>query len=325
MTTQEKIIELITKENLTDTEKNFLLNSFKEIPELNNYEIVYNLLHDMQNIFHLNSNLISEYVLIKNNLPLEDSANIQFIPIIEKHITKCSKCRKEFELFNQEFEEINSFVGKTFEQNNEAKERKAVTEKPNNIFNLFSTNYVYAAAAVIAFFTISLFTISEIIVPPYENLSELSELTNYSTTRGRVSQDFYDGIKALQGENYNMAIDFLRNDIKNNSDDETIFYTNYMLGITYFEKSESSFWGLFNSYNSTYLDSSIANFEITINKNNSELFSNINYNSYFYIGKAYLLDSNFDEAKKHLQIVVDNKGSYLKEAQTLIEIIDSKQ
>ena len=321
MTTQEKIILLLSKENLTNDENIFLLESFKIKPEFNKYKVIYNLLRDMKNNFHPNSNLISEYVLIKNGLPLEDMSNTKFIPIIEKHISNCSKCQEELELFNQEFKLINNFVSRKIEQIYTNKTNNVV-KKPKNMFDLFKTNYVYSAAAVIAFFTLSLFSISEIITPSYKNISELSELTEYSSTRGRISYNFSNGIKALNDKNYNNAIIFLKNDIKNNSNDETIFYTNYMLGLTYLKKSESNFLGLFNSYNLTDIDSSIANFKRTIHKNNSSLFLNITYNSYFFIGKAYLLNNNFDEAKINLQIVIDKKGSFLNEIKKLIEIID---
>lgn len=324
MTTQEKIIELLLKENITNDENKFLLDLLNDMPELNNYKVIYNILRDMPNKFHLNSDLISEYVLFKNELPLEDNSIIKFIPQIEKHFSKCSKCRDEFELFNMEYNEIGNYLTENFEQKRETFALESDVKISAKIFNLFTTKYIYAAAAVIAFFTFSLFSISQLTVPSYKNISELSELTNYSTTRGRISSDFHNGINALNDENYSEAITFLMNDIKNNPNDETIFYTNYMLGLTYLKKSESNFLGLFNSYNLADLDSSIANFEQTINKNSSGVFSNINYNAYFYIGKSYLLNDNFNEAKKYLQVVIENKGSYSNEAKSLIEIIDHK-
>jgi len=316
MNTKEKILELLSKENLTNEESSFLLDSLNRNPGLKKYKAIYNLLGDMKNSFHLNSDLISEYILYKNNMPLEESSIIKFIPEIEKHLSKCDKCRKEFELFNEEYNEIDNYL-------NQKIERKESKES-FKIFELFTTKYIYVAAAVIAFFTFSLFTISNLTLPSYKNTSELSELTNYSTTRGRVSQEFHNGLQALSDENYGKSIELLRDDIKNNSGDETIFYTNYMLGLIYLKKSESDFLGLFKSFNETDIDSSIANFEKAIRKNNSGSFLNITYNSYFYIGKDYLIEEIFTEAKKYLQIVVDKKGSYTKQAKELIELIEQK-
>ncbi|MDA3859799.1 MAG: hypothetical protein PF445_01095 [Melioribacteraceae bacterium] len=323
MTTQEKILELLSKETLTNDENVFLKEKINNDPALTKYEAIYNLIRDMKNNFHLNSDLISEYVLFNNNLPLEDNSIIKFIPQIENHISKCSKCQEEFELFNEEYNEIDNYVGKKFEQKNETVINSGLN-KPAKIFNLFTTKYIFASAAIIAFFSFSLFSISELTSSSYKSISELSELTNYSTTRGRVSSNFHYGVKALSNENYTEAIALLKTDIKNNSSDETIFYTNYMLGLIYLKKSESDFLGLFHSFNETDIDSSIANFEQSISKNNSGSFSNINDNAYFYIGKGYLIEDNFKEAKKYLQIVVNKKGSYSKQAKELLEIIEQK-
>lgn len=324
MTTQEKILELLSKENLTTDENSFLMNSLNDEPDLYKYKVIYNLLSDMGNRFHLNSDLISEYVLYKNNLPLVDNSLIKFVPQIESHISNCSKCREEFELFNEEYNEIDNYVGEKFKQKDRTLKLENNTQKPARLFNLFTTKYIYASAAIIAFFTFSLFSISELTSSSYKDISELSELSNYSTTRGRVSSDFHNGVKALSNENYSKGIALLRNDIKNNSSDETIFYTNYMLGLIYLKKSESDFIGLFKSYNKNDIDSSIANFKQTISKNDSDSFQNISLNAYFYIGKGYLINDRFTEAKKYLQLVIDNKGSYSAEAIELIDIIDQR-
>jgi len=318
MNRTDKILELLEKKELTIEEKNYLSNSFDKYPELKKYIAIYNLLGDIKNRFHLNSDLISEYVLYKNNLLLEDNSIIKFIPQIESHIAKCSKCREEFELFNEEYNEIDSYLTQNIQQKTGT---TAEEQKSTNIFSLFTTKYVYATAAVIAFFTFSLFTTSQLIVPSYKNISELSSL-NYSTTRGRVSPDFHNGLKALSEGNYNEAIEQLKSDLKKNYDDKTIFYTNYMLGLVYLQKSESDFLGMFTSFDSKDINNSIANFKEVIEKNNSGSFSNITFNSYFYIGKGYMLIDDFTNAKTYLRTVIDNKGSYIKEAKELIDIIN---
>ncbi|MCF6271102.1 MAG: hypothetical protein L3J41_15425 [Melioribacteraceae bacterium] len=317
----EKILELLSKEKLTTEEKIYLSSSFDEEPELKKYKAIYNLLGDMKNSFHLNSDLISEYVLYRNNLPLEDNSIIKFIPQIENHISKCSKCREEFELFNEEYNAIDNYLNQNIKQ--DEKTSAASRQKSFQIFNLFTRKHFYAAAAVIAFFTFSLFTTSQLMVPSYKNISELSEL-NYSTTRGRVSPSFHNGLKALSNDNYDEAITQLESDIENNYDDKTIFYTNYMLGLVYLKKSESDFLGLFTSFNVADINNSIVYFKKSIAKNNSGSFSNITYNSYFYIGKGYLLIDDFANAKINLQTVVDNNGSYSNEARELIEIINQE-
>ncbi len=318
MTNQEKILDLLLKENLSSDEKKILMDTLANDSSLANYKVIYEMLNNLKINIHLNSDLVSEYVLYKSNLPLEDSSIIKFIPQIEKHISTCSKCMQEFNMFNEELIEIDSYITPKFES------KTSQTTKQTKVYSLFTKKYFYAAAAAIAFLTFTLFDVSQLTVPSYKNISELSELTNISSTRGRVSSDFHNGIRALNDGNYNDAITMLREDIKINANDETIFYTNYMLGLIYLKKSEVNFLGLFKSFSQTDLDSSISNFELAISKNNLEAFSNINYNSYFYIGKVHLMSENFEEALKYLQVVVDKRGSYSKNAEELIEIIKSK-
>ncbi len=317
MNRTEKTLELLSKEILTTDEQTYLSDSFDKDPELKKYQALYNLLDDMKNSFHLNSDLISEYILYKNNLPLEDDNITRFIQHIKNHISKCTNCKDEFELFNEEYNEIDNYLNQSIVE----KVKPSATQWAPQIFNIFSTKYIYAAAAVLALFTFSIFTTSKLLVPSYKNISELSNL-NYSTTRGRVTPDFHNGLKALSIGNYSEAISQLQNDIKNNNNDKTIFYTSYMLGLVYLEKSESDFFGLFKSYDEDDINNSIANLKQAIKINNSAAFLNITLNSYFYIGKAYLLKDDFVNAKIYLQTVIDKKGSYLNEARVLIEIID---
>ena len=324
MTNQERTIELLSKNNLTAEENSFLTEELKNNKELAKYKVIHNLLNDMQNTFHLSSDLISEYVLYKNGLEIEDKSIVKFIPKIKEHISKCEKCKSEFELFNQEYSEVDNYLSKHISKTNFVDGTLNKTDNNTKIFSLFSKKYFYAAAAAVVFFTFSLFDLSQFSVPSYKNLSNISELSNFSNTRGRVSTDFYNGIKALNNNDFGKAIEMLKTDIKNNPKDETIFYTDYMLGLIYLKKSESNFLGLFKSFDQSDIDSSIANFERSINNNKSESFSNIAYNSYFYIGKAFLLTDDFENALDNLQIVVDKKGGYTKNAKELIEIIKSE-
>ncbi len=322
MKTKEKILELISKENLTKEEKNFLLKSLTEEPELSKYKVIYNLLSDMKNRFHLDTELISEYVLYKNNLPLEDESLLKFIPEIEKHISQCSKCKKEFQLLNEEYSEIDNYLTRQFEKKEENLAKETTTLSAINFINSFAAKRVYAFAAVIAFFAISLFTVSQLTVPAYKNISELSALDDYSTTRGRMSPEFQNGLQALSQEDYEEAIKNFKNDVKNNFNDRTIFYTDYMLGLIYLKKSESDFLGLFTSFNKEDLEKSIIYFNDVVKKNNSGSFNNITYNAYFFLGKSYLLKDNFKEAKKYFQLVIDNRGSYSKKAEELLKSIE---
>jgi tetratricopeptide (TPR) repeat protein len=323
MNETEKILELLSKKDLTTDEQSYLADAFNTNPDIKKYKAIYDLLNDMKNKFHLSSELISEYVLYKNNLPLEDKSVLKLVPHIEEHINQCSKCRKEFELFNEEYNSIDNFIDKTIVAKETVKNISGNEEKTPKVFSLFTTKYFYAAAALIAIFTFSIFTTSKLLVPSYKNVSELNEF-NYSTSRGRVATNFHNGLKALQDDNFSEAIFELKSDIKTNPNDETIFYTNYMLGLVYLKKSESDLFGLFTTFNQRDLDSSIAYLKRTVTMNRSDAFQNITLNAYYYIGKDYMLKDDFINAKKYLQIVLNNGGGYSANAKELLEIINQK-
>ncbi len=137
-----------------------------------------------------------------------------------------------------------------------------------------------------------------------------------------MSPEFQNGLQALSQEDYEEAIKNFKNDVKNNFNDRTIFYTDYMLGLIYLKKSESDFLGLFTSFNKEDLEKSIIYFNDVVKKNNSGSFNNITYNAYFFLGKSYLLKDNFKEAKKYFQLVIDNRGSYSKKAEELLKSIE---
>ncbi len=324
MTNEEKIIELLMKNSFTIEEESFLNNELSDNKEFAKFKVIYNLLNNVGNSFHLTSDLIAEYVLYKNGLPAQDKSIIKLLPKIEKHITNCDKCKNEFELFNGEYINIDSYISEKLSKSEADEILQLKENSTQKTFKLFTKKYYFAAAAAIVLFMFSVFDFSQYTVPSYKNLSQISELSDFSFTRGRVSLDFYNGLKALDNNDYKTAIEMLQTDIRNNSNDQTIFYTNYILGLIYLKKSESNFLGLFKSFNYSDVDSSIANFRRSITKNKSSSFANINYNSYFYIGKAYLLKNDFQNAQSNLQVVMNNKGEYYKNAKDLISKIQSE-
>ena len=56
------------------------------------------------------------------------------------------------------------------------------------------------------------------------------------------------------------AIQYLNDDVNKNQNDESIFYTHFVLGITYVNKAESDFLGLFKSFNKEDVEKGISEF-----------------------------------------------------------------
>ena len=95
-----------------------------------------------------------------------------------------------------------------------------------------------------------------------------------------------------------------------------------MLGLTYIKSAESNFIGLFESYNPENVEKGIAHLLTAVEMNNTGNFQNISLNAYYYIGKAYILIDKIDDGRKYLNLVIENKGSHLKEAKELINRLE---
>ena len=123
---------------------------------------------------------------------------------------------------------------------------------------------------------------------------------------------------AIDRNDYENAIKFLNDDINNNKSDESIFYTHFILGITYVKKAEKDFLGLFKSFNKEDVAKGINNFERSITLNNSGNFDNLKFDAHYFIAKSYLMIDDKTSAREHLQLVVDGRGSYFKKAEKLL-------
>ena len=321
MLKEEKIIELLTKQNLSKAERERLIEELHANPNLHDLGNVIHELIDLAKDEHFDTDILSEYVLFLGGDKSEERKLTTLVPHIEKHLQSCSKCREEFQFLSAELNEVDNFLS---EKIVEKKKHEAIETRSPKIFKLFenfNTNYSYAAAASIIIGFLSLFAISEFSTPDYVKVSSQYSYDDFSTTRGRTSANFMNAVTALENENYDSAINELQNDIKNNSDDLTTFYSYYILGITHLTKAHSDFAGLFDSYNGKDLSNAVDSFIKVLELNNSGLFENVNSNTYFFLGKSYLLEEEFDNAKKYLTKAVDSETEYSQEAEELLSSI----
>jgi tetratricopeptide (TPR) repeat protein len=167
-----------------------------------------------------------------------------------------------------------------------------------------------------------MFAVSSIITPDYKKDLFSARNEEFYLTRGRTSISFQKGLDALDKGNYSDAINYLNLDIEKHNNESSIFYSNYILGSTYLKAAESDFLGMFISFDDDKVQLAIENLKTSIKKNTSGSYENLNLDANYYIGRAYLLLDDFDSAKKHLEIVVNNKGGFYNEAETIIESME---
>jgi TolA-binding protein len=317
----EEILNLLQKKNLTDEEQSQLDSLVNSDSEIKEFYYTYTKINSALKSPHLSLDDLKDYILYKNNLEPDNKDIINRIPEIELHLKECGKCVEEFKTLNQEYSELELFLS-----NKLSEEKPVVAQEDNKVYTLSRTwktpVYLFASIIVLGFVYLSLLITSDIITPANYKLGRLEDKSEFYVTRGRATEEFQESLKALEDENYSKAISYLQKDIDKNPDDETIFYTYYMLGLAYLESSEKSYAGLFTTFNESSVKKSLHSFDMCIEKNTSGKFPDITYNAHFYTAKACLILNDTKSAKECLNIVIKGKGSKISEAQTLLSALE---
>lgn len=321
MNNYEKILELLQKEQLSNEDKILIDSLIANDPEAKKIYDAYGKLKSTLSSPHLSYSDISDYVLLKGGLEPENKNIISRIGEIENHLRSCDKCSNDFKVLNEEYSEVEFFLSSELHKENLSNYEPTLAIKA--IKQWWRTPvYAFSSLVVVGFLYLSLNIISDVTTPEAHQLASISDKSEFYVTRGRTTDEFQKTLKALEDNQYDAAISHLINDINNNPDDETIFYSHYILGLTYLETAGKSFIGLFPSYDKEKARLGLENFKLCIEKNSTDKFPDITYNAYFYSAKASLMLEDKDSAKEYLLIVVNEKGSKMAEAQKLLNELE---
>ena len=312
----EKLIDLLDKEFINTEEKNILNRIIENDPEAKKISVAYSQLKtSLKRNEHVDEDLMAEYVLYKNNLS-SDRLIILLANKVEDHIRKCVPCENLFKELNAEYCDVDSFVSQSIVER--VNEEKPSQQKVFFLFNNFSAaKYAFASLAAVVVLYLGLSAVSSFTTPDYKK--SFLDGEDFYTTRGRTSELFQRGLDAIDRKDFDSAIQYLDDDVNENKNDESIFYTHFVLGITYVSKAETSFLGLFKSFNKADVQKGIENFEKSIELNKSGRFDNLNLDAHYFIAKSYLMIDDKISAKQHLQLVIYGKGSYYKRAEELLK------
>ncbi len=323
MENKDKLFELLQKGNLSKEDEKVIQQIIGTDTEANDLYLTHQKIKDAfgspEN--HVNYDDLADYLLVKNNNAPEDKNIYVKIPFIEKHIRECSKCRNEFQTFNEEYTEIDDALKSKLPVSEGKVPEKQVEEKIIYKRPVFS-KYIFVSLLLAAFAYGGMFIFSQIFTSSDYSIAALKNNDDFYITRGRGTEYFQKGLNALDNKNYNQTIEYLKDDIKTNPKDETIFYSYYILGLTYLETAPKSFIGLFPSFNQIKVEDGISNLEKSIQLNNSGRYENINLDSYFYLGKASLMKNDKEAAKKFFNLVVKKHGSKMSEAKSLLNELE---
>lgn len=316
-----KILELLEKKNLSEQELKEIEMLAENDDELKDFVSTYNKLAAVvKHSSHLTEEEISEYILYKNENANENYSLIKRIPFIEAHLRGCTSCSELFKELNSEYSEVENFIT-DYPVKEEQSSRDTVA--PTAASKRSKTpRYAFVSILIIGFVYLALYIVSSFTTSVFYRDAAIKNESEFSINRGRATENFQNSIKALEKNNYNTAIDFLQKDIQQNPDDKTIFYSYYIVGLSYLEISEHSFLGLFPGYNQEQAKKGAEYLKESISKNNSGRFDNIKLNAYYYLAKASLMQNDKNSARKYLSLVIDEKGSKMEEAKKLLNELE---
>ncbi len=312
----EKLLELLEKESLSQEESELLNQILDNNAEAKNLKTVYTgIKKALTKNGHIDEELMGKYVLYLNKNSSDKTASY-LSARIENHLRSCSECEKLFKEFYSEYADIDLFVEQSL---TDKAEKSEISLKPAMQLTRKSPTlkYFFVTVSTVLLIYFGLYLSDSILTPDYKRSFFNGE--ELYVTRGRNSEDFQKGLNFIDNKDYENAIKYLKADIETQSNSETLFYAYYVLGLTYISKAETDLLGLFPSYKREDVLEGINSLKKSVELNNSQTFENVKLDAYYFIGKAYLLINEPALAKDNLNIVVDRKGGFYKQAEDLLK------
>lgn len=318
MTEFDKIVELLEKSDLSAEEKIFLETESNKNGEVKKFISAYSSVSSaLSRKDHIDEELMGEYILLQNEAS-DERIVILLSHKIAQHLSNCKECMQEFEDLKLEYSLLNKFVSDSIVS--EERTVGKISSQPISFFYGSKLKYAFATVASLFLIYFGLLIGSNLGTPDYLKIATDGEQEFYST-RGRTSELFQRGLDAVDEKNFTDAVEFLKSDIEKFPNDESIFYSHFVLGLTYLNKAESDFLGLFKNFEEEDVLLGIKNLNRSIELNDSGRFDNLIPDAHYFIGKAYLLIKDTESAKSHLKLVIEDKGSYYKRAEKLLKVL----
>lgn len=276
---------------------------------------------DVRNLgseLHPDYEMIADYIVYEDQFT--DGTTKQTINLTG-HLQTCSECAAIYRELKAEYNEVE-FREELPVFNIESAPKAAVKNRFNFLRSYPLIRYAVAASVFLVIGWVGLALYSSVSMPLYKKIAGYNPAGEISQVRGRSNSYFDRALSEITNQNYNKAIALLNEDVTINSNDKTIFYTHYVIGLLYLSKSERSVLGVMKNYNTDDLKNAVKEFETVIAKNKSGKFDNVTFDSYYYIGKAFLLLDDKPNAEKYLKLVIVNRGSFMDESHKLLDLIN---
>jgi tetratricopeptide (TPR) repeat protein len=318
----EKVINILEREEIPIEEKEYLKRIADEDIDIKNFISIHSKLKLIFNSScHLDMEILAEFILFYDG----DLDAAEYIPQItdkiENHLTECSDCNNLYLTFTEEFQEIDYFVSKAINDDDDFEDQIKSPGIPKIRKSNFKAPLTAFILLIVAYF--GMMITSYYSTPSYKkNIFEFDTINN-SLVENRDTEFYNQGLTAFKNEDFDGAIGLLIEDIIHNQNDVTIFYSHFLLGIAYLKSSENNILGTFKSYDHLRVNEGIQNLMTFIEKNEGEVNNRASIDAHYYIAKAYLSIDSIDEAKSHLQIVIEKRGKYYSNALEILNIIEN--
>ena len=318
----EKILELLEKKHLTVEERKFISDAELYDPEVKELLSLHsNLEKSFEHKLHQDPDLIADVVLFENGEDPSDSSVKHIYSQIKTHIESCETCKEEYNSYLEEYRTAAKHTSELVSEVKSEKERQVESSRIFSAMNFSRVKYAAASLLIIIISYAGLYLYSSLNVPEYKKSVLTEDSSELFITRGRTSVLFQKSIDAINKNEIDKAIEYLKQDIKENSNDRTIFYSYYILGVLQIEDSEESFIGLFKNYNDEKVYEAISSLTKAISLNNSGDYFNITLEIHYNLGRAHLLTDDFNSAEDHFSIVIENKGKYYRESEQMLKLM----
>ena len=317
----EKVIHILEREVIPHEDKEFLKRIAAQDIDIKNFISIHLKLKQIFNSScHLDMEILAEFILYYDG----DLDAAEYIPQItdkiEDHLAECSECNKLYLRFNNEFQQVEDFVSKTINDSEEIE----IEKNPPVVYKTRRSNIKAAFTAfiilIIAYF--GMMITSYYSTPSYKkNIFEF-DVINTSLSQNRDTEFYTEGLTAFIKEDFDGAINLLMEDIIQNQKDSTLYYSHFLLGIAYLKSAENNILGTFKSYDHLRVNEGIQNLLIYIKENEVAANERASIDAHYYIAKAYLSIDAIEDAKSHLQIVVEKRGKYYSDAVKILNAFE---
>ena len=204
----EKVIDILEQGVLHDEDRKYLKRIATEDIDIKNFISVHLKLKRIFNsTCHLDMEILAEFILYYDG-DLDAAEYIaQITDKIEDHLAECSVCNNIYLKFTKEFQQVDNFVSKAINDNEDTKFQK----KPSVFSRIRKTNFRAAITAIIlllvAYF--GMMITSYYGTPSYKKNVFEFEAINISVIQSRDTELFRQGLTAFKMDDYDKTIGLL--------------------------------------------------------------------------------------------------------------------